>query len=102
MPVPNPDHLLDQADRLITSQGRGAPRQADLRRAISTAYYSVFHAIVTNATDDLVGSTQRQTTAWPREKGLAGLGLNGDVGVNGHELLANRLRGGWAGERQRA
>jgi len=61
MPVPNPDHLLDQADRLIAPQGRGAPRQADLRRAISAAYYSVFHAIVTNATDDLVGSTQRQT-----------------------------------------
>lgn len=61
MPVLNPDHLLDQADRLIAPLGRGAPRQADLRRAISNAYYGVFHAIVTDATDDLIGSTQRPT-----------------------------------------
>jgi len=61
MPVLNPDHLFDQADRLIAPQGRGAPRQADLRRAISNVYYGLFHAIVANATDDLVGSTQRQT-----------------------------------------
>jgi len=41
--------------------GRGAPRQADLRRAISNAYYGVFHAVVTEAADHFVGKTQRQT-----------------------------------------
>jgi hypothetical protein len=61
MPVLNPDHLLEQADRLIAPPGGGAPRQADLRRAISNAYYGVFHAIVTEAADDFVGKTQRQT-----------------------------------------
>ena len=60
MPVLNPNHLLDQADRLVTTHG-GARRQADLRRAISTAYYAVFHAIVIEAADDFVGATQRQT-----------------------------------------
>ncbi len=59
MAVLNPDHLLDQADRLITPPGGGAPRQADLRRAISNAYYAVFHAVVTQAADDFVGRTHR-------------------------------------------
>lgn len=61
MAVLNPDHLVEQADRLTTPSGVGAPRQADLRRAISTAYYGVFHAVATEAADDLVGKTQRDT-----------------------------------------
>jgi hypothetical protein len=61
MPVLNPDHLLDQADRLIAPPGGGAPRQTDLRRAISNAYYSLFHAILAEASDDFVGRTKRQT-----------------------------------------
>lgn len=61
MPVLNPDHLLEQADRLLAPSGGGAPRQVDLRRAISNAYYAVFHAVVTEAADDLVGKSHRHT-----------------------------------------
>ena len=61
MPAPNPDHLLDQASRLIARAGGGAPRQTDLRRAISNAYYALFHAIAIAASDDLAGSTHRNT-----------------------------------------
>jgi ATP phosphoribosyltransferase regulatory subunit HisZ len=61
MPVLNPDHLLEQADQLIAPAGAGAPRQADLRRAISAAYYSVFHAVATEAADSFAGKTQRQS-----------------------------------------
>jgi hypothetical protein len=61
MPVLNPDHLLEQATRLTAVPAAGAPRQADLRRAISTAYYGVFHAIVTEAADDFAGRTQRES-----------------------------------------
>src|SRR5262249_27390493 len=50
---------LDQADRLISPPAGGAPRQADLRRAISTAYYALFHAILTEAADDFVGVKHR-------------------------------------------
>jgi hypothetical protein len=57
----NPEHLLEQADRLIAPPGGGAPRQADLKRAMSTAYYAVFHAILTAAADDFVGVTHRST-----------------------------------------
>ena len=59
MALLNPEHLLDQADRLIAPPGGGAPRQADLRRAISNAYYAVFHAVVAEAADDLIGRTNR-------------------------------------------
>ncbi len=62
MTVLNPDHLLDQAERLTAPPaGGGAPRQADLRRAISSAYYGVFHAILTEAADSFVGKTNRHT-----------------------------------------
>jgi hypothetical protein len=61
MSVPDPDHLLDQAERLIASTGGGAVRQVDLRRAMSNAYYALFHAVTTEATDDFVGRTHRQT-----------------------------------------
>jgi uncharacterized protein (UPF0332 family) len=54
----NPDHLFEQADKLIASQA-GRPRQADIRRAISTAYYGIFHAIVTKAVDQFIGATNR-------------------------------------------
>ena len=59
MPVVNPDHLLEQAEGLIALDG-GAPRQVDLRRAVSNAYYALFHAILTDAADDFVGKTKRQ------------------------------------------
>lgn len=61
MSVLNPDHLLDQAERLTVPPGAGAPRQADLRRAISAAYYGVFHAVATEAADEFVGRTQRDS-----------------------------------------
>lgn len=59
MPVLNPDHLLEQAARLSAPLGGGSPRQADLRRAISSIYYAVFHAVLSEAADDFVGKTHR-------------------------------------------
>jgi hypothetical protein len=55
MPVLNPDHLFDQAERLVATTAGGAPRQADLRRAVSSVYYGLFHAILTAAADLFVG-----------------------------------------------
>jgi hypothetical protein len=64
MSVPDPDHLLDQANRLAASTGAGAAWQVDLRRAISSAYYALFHAVAADAVDELVGRTNRQTTRY--------------------------------------
>jgi hypothetical protein len=44
--VINPDHLLELAAGEVRSQDVGAPRQAVLRRAVSTAYYGLFHALL--------------------------------------------------------
>jgi len=42
------------------------PRQADLRRAVSTAYYAVFHALAHECADRLVGTNKasRSAQAW--------------------------------------
>ena len=40
----NPQHLLEQAERLAKT-GKGRPRQTDLRRAVSSAYYAIFHLL---------------------------------------------------------
>lgn len=44
------------------------PRQADLRRAISTAYYALFHGLAETAADRMIGSTAevRRSPAWRR------------------------------------
>lgn len=51
-----PEHLLQQAELLLAIERNGQPRQADKRRAVSTAYYAIFHAVLRDATDLLVGN----------------------------------------------
>lgn len=41
--------LLDQAEHLATLEKRGKPRQASLRRAVSAAYYALFHLLIDEA-----------------------------------------------------
>lgn len=55
----NPEHLFEQAERLIEPPPAGPPRQVDLRRAVSAAYYAVFHALLTSVADELIGKTKR-------------------------------------------
>ena len=55
------NQLLVVAEELATSRGRGAPQQAKLRRAISSAYYALFHHLVESSTDLLVNRKNRGT-----------------------------------------
>jgi hypothetical protein len=55
---PDPSELLLQADALA---GKTGATQADLRRAISTAYYAVFHFCLTVAADMICGAASRST-----------------------------------------
>ena len=64
MAILNPNHLLDQAEKLIAPPPHGPPRQADIRRAISAAYYSVFHATLAAAADQYVGAIHRGTNRY--------------------------------------
>lgn len=56
--------LLKTARFLIPKSGK--PSQVRLKRAVSTAYYAIFHAMARNAADMLVGSTSanRSLRAW--------------------------------------
>ena len=49
--------LLDQA-RHLANRERRRPRQASLRRAISTAYYALYHLLVAEATRVLIRDVQ--------------------------------------------
>lgn len=64
MTIPNPDHLFEQAVKLSLPSLAGRPRQADLRRAISAAYYGVFHFCLAAAANLFVGVTQRSSTRY--------------------------------------
>ncbi len=46
----------------------GRPRETDLRRAVSTAYYALFHCLAACCADTLVGGTgsNRDMRAWNR------------------------------------
>jgi uncharacterized protein (UPF0332 family) len=59
--VINPEHLLDQADRLIVSGASGRPRQVDYRRAISATYYALFHASLIATVELVVPIARRQS-----------------------------------------
>jgi hypothetical protein len=48
------DDLLDIAETLAKLDP-GRPRQASLRRAVSTAYYALFHALAALCADQLIG-----------------------------------------------
>ena len=53
-----PEDLLELA-RHIVEHRRRKPSQVSLRRALSTAYYALFHALAQNGADELVGKTAR-------------------------------------------
>ena len=55
------NQLLTVAAQLAEAPQRGRPQQARLRRAVSTAYYALFHRLVSGATDLLAGGPARGT-----------------------------------------
>ena len=60
-----PEALLELA-RHIVEHRRRRPSQVSLRRALSTTYYALFHALAQNGADALVGKTAslRGSEAW--------------------------------------
>jgi hypothetical protein len=53
---PDPDELLHQADTLV---GKPGASETAFRRAISNAYYAVFHFCLTAAADMVCGAGDR-------------------------------------------
>jgi hypothetical protein len=62
-----PDSLLATAKALATLQPR-RPRQSDLKRAASTTYYAIFHALAQICANELIGnaSAREEGDAWIR------------------------------------
>ena len=60
-----PSSLIATASDLLVAE-RGRPRQANLSRAISTAYYAMFHCLAGNCADALIGGSgsNRSESAW--------------------------------------
>lgn len=61
-----PSDLIKTA-KILSSGHRSRPRQSDLLRATSTAYYAVFHTLARNCADMVVGSSKgatRSENAW--------------------------------------
>ena len=60
----NPDQLLTIAFNLASGTGRpGRPVDAELRRAVSTAYYAMFHALAQTCAA-LLGTNPSTKHAW--------------------------------------
>ena len=59
------DDLLQTA-RTLVSSGKNRPKQSDLRRSVSTAYYAMFHTLTRCCADLLVGTkkARRSSEAW--------------------------------------
>lgn len=55
------EHLLQQAAGLLALYPGRKPRQTELRRAISAAYYGVFHFVLEQAADTYVGAKHAAT-----------------------------------------
>ena len=89
----NPRDLIKIAGFLATVgvvSNLGRPRQADLRRAVSAAYYALFHALAHCGADMLAGSSsvRRSQTGWQRiyrslEHGQTRRRLNNQSGMRG-------------------
>lgn len=57
---------LVKTSRDLAQVARGRPREANLRRAVSTAYYALFHCLAECSADSLVGGSgsNRSQPAW--------------------------------------
>ncbi len=64
----DPNELLDTCRKLVPAAADPPPSEADLRRAISTAYYAVFHTLAASNAELIAGQPQSSisTYAWER------------------------------------
>ncbi|MFM8608617.1 MAG: hypothetical protein ACKOBC_11740, partial [Hyphomicrobiales bacterium] len=60
-----PLDLIETAKILVEAR-RNKPRQSDLKRALSTVYYAVFHALAHCCADSIAGTNRRSRSdrAW--------------------------------------
>ena len=64
----DPQELIDTCHKLVPPAAAPPPSQADLRRAVSTAYYAVFHTLAASNAELIAGQPQSgmSSYAWER------------------------------------
>lgn len=62
--MPDPADLLAVARLLLSASVLNPPSEAQLRRAVSTAYYAVFHKVVRAGAERLMGSGSQNTAGY--------------------------------------
>ena len=64
----DPHELIGACYKLVSVVSPSAPTEADLRRAISTAYYAVFHTLAASNAELIAGRPQSSMSsqAWER------------------------------------
>lgn len=82
-----PSDLLETARHLAVAD-RHRPRQARLRRAVSSAYYAVFHHLAATCSDLLVGAGRggRRSPAWRHVYRSLEHGLARSVCIDGRRM----------------
>ena len=83
------ESLLKTAEKLLSTKP-GAPRQSDLRRAASTAYYALFHHLARTCAQALVGSESAREDAWRQV--YRALGHNGLRDKNAIQQMGKRMQ----------
>ena len=66
----DPNFLIEHAERLTTSEGRGRPPTIDSRRAASAAYYSAYHAATGAVARFLFGESWLPGVRWLSHKAV--------------------------------
>lgn len=64
----DPNELLDTCRKLVPQSADPPPTPADLRRAISTAYYAVFHTLAASNAELIAGQPQSSASAYAWER----------------------------------
>jgi uncharacterized protein (UPF0332 family) len=62
--MPDPADLLALARRLSDASGPAPPNDAELRRAVSTAYYALFHKVARRAAQRFMGTGHEDTAGF--------------------------------------
>ena len=64
----DPQELIDTCRKLVPQSADPPPSEADMRRAISAAYYAVFHTLAASNAELIAGPPQSNVSAYAWER----------------------------------
>lgn len=64
----DPQELINTCHKLVPSAAAPPPSQADMRRAVSTAYYALFHTLAASNAELIAGQPQSNISSYAWER----------------------------------